>query len=119
MPKTEGVAVSEGDLSPIFAHADAYEKFMGRWSRRCGKGFLAWLGLPRGLRWLDVGCGTGALADCILADCAPTEVAGIDPAAPHLALARATLPGDRARFDVGDGRIQFRARAWTVRGARP
>ena len=95
--------MSEGDLSPIFAHADAYEKFMGRWSRRCGKGFLVWLGLPRGLHWLDVGCGTGALADCILESCAPAEVAGVDPAASHLALAKATLPSDGMRFDVGDG----------------
>ena len=61
MPKeTGGLAMSEGDLSPIFAHADAYEKFMGRWSRRCGQGFLAWLALPRGLRWL-----AGRVSDAI------------------------------------------------------
>ena len=95
--------MSEGDLSPIFAHADAYERFMGRWSRRCGQGFLAWLALPRGLRWLDVGCGTGALTDCILESCAPSEVAAVDPAAAHVEFARARLPGGPARFEVGDG----------------
>ena len=100
--------MSEGDLSPIFAHADAYEKFMGRWSRRCGKGFLGWLALPRGLRWLDVGCGTGALTDCILESCAPSEVAAVDPATAHVEFARARAQngqaqGGRARFEISDG----------------
>ena len=33
---------------------------MGRWSRLVGEQFLDWLDIPKGLRWLDVGCGNGA-----------------------------------------------------------
>jgi ubiquinone/menaquinone biosynthesis C-methylase UbiE len=39
---------------------------------------LGWLGVEPGARWLDVGCGTGALAETILALTAPAEVVGVD-----------------------------------------
>jgi SAM-dependent methyltransferase len=101
--KKRGQAVSEDDLSPALARAEVYETFMGRWSRHCGLGFLAWLGLPPRLRWIDIGCGTGALTDCILKDCAPVEIVGIDPAADHVEYAKKTKPSDRVRFEVGNG----------------
>ena len=44
-----------------FDDSEAYEQFMGRWSREVGKAFLAWLQPPKGAHWLDVGCGTGIL----------------------------------------------------------
>ena len=47
--------------------ADAYERFIGRWSRRAADQFLAWLSVPAGATWVDVGCGTGALAGQIVA----------------------------------------------------
>ena len=40
-----------------------YEPFMGRWSRKIAPLFLEWLNPAEGLRWLDVGCGTGALSN--------------------------------------------------------
>ena len=43
----------------IFNDAEAYERFMGRWSRTVGEMFLHWLAPPKGAIWLDVGCGTG------------------------------------------------------------
>ena len=46
---------------------DAYERFMGRWSRPLAHAFLDWLQPPRSARWLDVGCGTGALTAAICA----------------------------------------------------
>ena len=39
-----------------------YERYMGRWSRPAARVFLHWLAAPAHQRWLDVGCGTGALA---------------------------------------------------------
>jgi ubiquinone/menaquinone biosynthesis C-methylase UbiE len=39
---------------------------MGRWNRGAGEAFLDWLSLPNGLRWLDVGCGTGAFTELVL-----------------------------------------------------
>ena len=71
---------------------DAYERFMGRWSRRLVPVFLDWIGVPAGRRWLDVGCGTGALAAAVLERCAPASLAGVDPSEGFLATARARLP---------------------------
>lgn len=71
---------------------DAYERFMGRWSRRLVQPFLDWVDVPPARRWLDVGCGTGALTAAILARCAPASVAGADPSEGFLASARTRLP---------------------------
>ena len=44
-----------------FTVGDAYEPYVGRWSRLVAGDFLGWLHVPRERRWLDVGCGTGVL----------------------------------------------------------
>jgi len=77
-----------------------YERYVGRWSRRVSSPFLAWLGAPAGRRWLDVGCGTGALSAAILDQCAPAAVIGIEPSEGFLALARSNL-GARAELKPG------------------
>jgi SAM-dependent methyltransferase len=51
---------------------------------------------------LDVGCGTGALVDTILALSAPIEVVGIDPSPAYVAFARDRVNDPRVEFDVGD-----------------
>jgi len=65
-----------------------YEDFMGRWSRRLAPQFVSWLHIPRGAHWLDVGCGTGALADAICSHADPASVTCCDPAAPLVEFAR-------------------------------
>ena len=74
---------------------DAYERFIGRWSTLVAAEFLNWLELPSGLRWVDVGCGTGALSEAILDHCDPTSVDGIEPSAGFVQAALKRL-GDRA-----------------------
>lgn len=74
--------------------ADPYERYMGRWSRQLAPKFLAWLRVAPACRWLDVGCGTGALSHAILDACAPASVIGIDPSEGFLARAQHQL-GDR------------------------
>jgi SAM-dependent methyltransferase len=69
-----------------------YEQYVGRWSRRVAPAFLAWLKVPERARWLDVGCGTGALAAAILAHCAPASVTGVEPSEGLLKVARESLP---------------------------
>jgi len=50
---------------------DPYERYVGRWSHLVANEFLAWLKPPASLRWLDVGCGTGALTAAISEKCRP------------------------------------------------
>ncbi len=76
-------------------HGDAYELFIGRWSSLVATRFLDWLELPAGLRWVDVGCGTGALSEAILDGRDPTSVTGVEPSAGFVRAARQRL-GDRA-----------------------
>jgi len=83
---------------------EAYDAFMGRWSRRVAPGFLELLGAGEGLDWLDVGCGTGALTEAILARCAPRSVLGVDQSDGFVARARTAVPDPRAAFAVGDAR---------------
>ncbi|MFB4279594.1 MULTISPECIES: class I SAM-dependent methyltransferase [unclassified Nonomuraea] len=86
----------------VWAVGDAYEAYVGRWSRRVGKAFLHWLGVPGGRSWLDVGCGTGALTATILAVADPADVLGIDTSEGFLASARARITDPRTTFRKGD-----------------
>lgn len=65
-------------LTDVWACGNAYEPYMGRWSRLVACEFLPWLAVPPHSRWLDVGCGTGALSETILERAAPREITGLD-----------------------------------------
>jgi SAM-dependent methyltransferase len=86
--------------SDPWASGAAYEAYIGRWSRRVAPEFLAWLGIPPGQRWLDVGSGTGVLTAAILAANDPASVVGIDPSEGFVEHARAAVVDARARFAV-------------------
>jgi SAM-dependent methyltransferase len=88
----------------VWSVGDAYEAYVGRWSRRVAEAFLRWLDLPAGGRWLDVGCGTGALTGTVLALADPAAVVGVDPSEGFLADARARIVDPRSTFRVGDAR---------------
>ena len=88
----------------VCAGTDAYEAYMGRWSRPVAEAALAWLGPSPGLTWLDVGCGTGALTEVILEAADPREILGVDPSADFLATAAGQIADPRVRFAVGDAR---------------
>jgi SAM-dependent methyltransferase len=80
---------------------DAYERYIGRWSRRVAPLFLEWLAAPAGLRWLDIGCGTGALSSAIIESCRPASLTGVEPSDGFLKLAREALP-DRVTLCAGN-----------------
>ena len=61
----------------VFESGEAYEPYVGRWSRGVAPLFLSWLEIPAGRKWLDVGCGTGALCAAIVDRCSPFSVAGV------------------------------------------
>ncbi len=87
-----------------FTDGEGYEKFMGQWSRVAGRLFLDWLSLPRGLRWLDVGCGTGAFTEIIQQLSGAAEIVGIDPSAAQISYAESRNTADRLRFQIADAR---------------
>jgi SAM-dependent methyltransferase len=80
-------------VSDPWERGDPYEQYVGRWSRRVAPVFLAWLRIPAGRRWLDVGCGTGALCAAIVEHCVPASVTGVEPSAGFLTVAQAQLAG--------------------------
>jgi SAM-dependent methyltransferase len=85
-----------------WAVGDAYEAYVGRWSRRVAAEFVPALDVAPGARWLDVGCGTGALASTALDAAEPAAVAGVDASTGFLRTAAARE--GRAAFAAGDAR---------------
>ena len=53
---------------------DAYEAYMGRWSRPIARVFVEWLHSKPSAHWLEVGCGTGALTSAICDLCRVVEM---------------------------------------------
>jgi SAM-dependent methyltransferase len=86
----------------IWTDGEAYERFMGRWSRLAGEAFINWVGVPNGQRWIDVGCGNGAFTELLIARCAPAEVQGLDASEAQIAYARKRIPAQFAQFRTGD-----------------
>ncbi|MGH9118347.1 MAG: class I SAM-dependent methyltransferase [Acidimicrobiales bacterium] len=86
----------------VWSTGDLYEPYVGRWSRLVAAKFVEWLAPPEAARWLDVGCGTGAVTHTILATAAPLAVVGVDPSADYVGQVRKRADADRADFTVGD-----------------
>ena len=87
-------------VSDTWERGSPYEQYIGRWSRKAAPLFLAWLDQPPGQRWLDVGCGTGALTGAILDRCGPVSVVGVEPSEGFIKAAHQYLVG-KARFLAG------------------
>jgi len=107
------LAATSGAQEGMFSGADGYERFMGRWSREIAPLLVRFAKVRDGDTILDVGSGTGALT-VAAADVAPSSrIVGIDPAEPYVAFARARLPRDRIRFEVGDAQqLRFADRSF-------
>jgi SAM-dependent methyltransferase len=80
---------------------EAYESFMGRWSRQLADLFLAWLSPKRRSTWLDVGCGTGALTQAVCRNARPRSILGSDPSAEFVSYAARAAADCPAAFAVG------------------
>ena len=98
-PVTDALPMAS-KVSDTWEQGDSYEQYIGRWSRRVAPLFLSWLSTPPRQRWLDVGCGTGALCASIADYCAPSSVTGVEPSPGFLSTARERL-GDRVTFLQG------------------
>ena len=94
--------MSEPKTPDIWAIGNAYEPYVGRWSRLVAATFLDWLAIPPDRRWLDVGCGTGMVTQTILQRANPHRVVGIDPSEGFITYARHRAHDGRAMFRTGD-----------------
>ncbi|HEY6057194.1 MAG TPA: methyltransferase domain-containing protein [Candidatus Limnocylindrales bacterium] len=73
--------------------ADAYDHYMGGYSRLLSPQLADFAGVQPGQRVLDVGCGPGALTAELVARVGPSAVAAVDPSASFVAAARERNPG--------------------------
>jgi len=73
--------------------AEAYDRFMGRYSTQLAPGLADLAGVQRGQRALDVGCGPGALTGELVARLGAEAVAAIDPSEPFVIAASERHPG--------------------------
>jgi SAM-dependent methyltransferase len=89
----------------MFSLADAYEQYMGRWSRLLAPAFVSFAAPQDGDRVLDVGTGIGALATAVHAATKTGEIVGVDPSAGFVAYAQHAAPSPRVRFETGDGQV--------------
>lgn len=95
--------------SLMFRKTDAYENFMGRYSRRLAPEFAQASGVEHGQRVLDVGCGTGALTSVLAGIAGAGGVAACDPSEPFVVQCRDNVPGADIRvapaeaLPFGDG----------------
>ncbi len=77
--------------------ADAYGRFMGRYSEQLAVRFADLARPLPGWRALDVGCGPGALTAQLVTTLTSDAVAAVDPSASFVEAARARLPGADVR----------------------
>ncbi len=85
-----------------WANGELYERYVGRWSRLVAHEFLKWLAVPAGSKWLDVGCGTGALSQTILEVSAPAGITALDRSEAFVAFASSQIANKKIQFEVGD-----------------
>lgn len=84
--------------SDAWSAGDAYELYMGRWSRGLARELLAWLKPAPRLHWLEVGAGTGALTSSIRSACDPASIVACDPSASFVEYLRSSFPAARDSF---------------------
>ena len=73
--------------------ADAYDRFMGRYSVPLAPQLADFAAIVAGQRVLDVGCGPGALTGELVRRLGPAAVSAVDPSEPFVAAARERYPG--------------------------
>jgi SAM-dependent methyltransferase len=90
------------DRNSFFSGAEAYEQYMGRWSRVLAPLLVRFAGVRDGDAVLEVGSGTGAVAAAVASAAPASRIVGIDPAGPLVAFAQSRQSNDHVSFEVGD-----------------
>jgi SAM-dependent methyltransferase len=76
-----------------FTSADAYDRFVGRYSSELAAELTEFAGIAPGQRALDVGCGPGALTETLADRLGAANVAAVDPSEPFVEACRSRVPG--------------------------
>jgi SAM-dependent methyltransferase len=76
----------------FFGRADAYDRFMGRYSLPLAPTLADFAAVSPGQRALDVGCGPGALTSELVRRLGPEAVSAVDPSEPFVAAAQERHP---------------------------
>ena len=93
--------------------ADAYDRFMGRYSGPLSSRLADFAGVRAGRRVLDVGCGPGALTAELVSRVGASAVSAVDPAGRFVAAARARNPSVRVELAPAE-RLPFPHDAFDV-----
>ena len=81
---------------------DAYDRFMGRYSRELAPRFVEFAGVEPGMRVLDVGCGPGGLTELLAQRVGAESVAAADPSEPFVEECRKRVPGAEIRLAAAE-----------------
>ena len=81
---------------------DAYDRFMGRYSRRLAPLFADFAGVREPQRVLDVGCGPGALTTELVRRVGAEQVSAVDPSPRFVAALRERLPQVEVQIAPGE-----------------
>ena len=95
MPEVEGAATFR-------ASADAYDRHVGRYGDALAVALLDIAAVEPAMRVLDVGCGTGALSEALVARVGVDRVCAVDPSEPFADAARARLGGVDVRVGAAE-----------------
>jgi SAM-dependent methyltransferase len=82
--------------------ADAYDRFMGRYSAQLSPQLADYAGVHSGQRALDVGCGPGALTGVLTDRLGATNVCAVDPSQSFVAAIRERFPGVDVRLAAAE-----------------
>jgi SAM-dependent methyltransferase len=93
--------------------ADAYDRFMGRYSVPLAAVFADFAGVVDGQRVLDVGCGTGALTAELVSRVGPAAVTAVDPSEPFVAAVQERHPAVDVRLAAAE-QLPFGENAFDV-----
>lgn len=76
---------------------EAYDRFMGRYSRKLAPRFMEFAGIEAEMSVIDVGCGPGALTERLAERVGADRVAAVDPSEPFVAACAQRVPGADVR----------------------